>query len=196
MTLSFVNKYHRAMKRTAKKSVTGWQDARPGAYENWRKAFEQDAGVAEVLGKLDPDAMELLEVLYNAPRLRVLKKKDMRRIADEMRTDVSKYRTVIDQMERIASPEGTVNALRERRAELDAHSRFLQGVDATYRQVDHLIMALHNHLHSRRVEEDIATLLNAAEIPTDSRDGVWTPAAVAKRRQRFSVHPFVKSGQK
>jgi hypothetical protein len=186
-----------------------WLSADPNrgeGYAQWQKSFKWPS-VRRILAKLKSggaDADRVQRLLFVAPLLSTksfkfrteLKKFDRRLTSaqDHLRDAINLLKPV--PAERRSMQLAMLEAIYGQiTAELSRHSEFRK--TSNVRVTDWLISWLARELNKvglKEINKDIATLLNAAEVPGGGlgEDG-WSPEAVKKRRDRFALNPLAIS---
>jgi hypothetical protein len=132
----------------------------PGDYDRWRKQFDLEPLVGTVMAKFDPlEAEHILTLLFGA--------------------HIGPRQLTREQVARIWP-----NAVRS-----DGTTR--EGLKTRINLLDYVVLVLAARLKdkTRRINEDVATLLTAAGIPGGRPDtSGWTAEAIKKKKRRATNH--------
>ncbi|MGO9520252.1 MAG: hypothetical protein ACLPND_24710 [Candidatus Korobacteraceae bacterium] len=202
------------MTRKKKKSTSSLRlNARPGGYTEWLQSFEANEGVPALMERLAGKGVDVKRVrtlLYAAPLLSSIK---CRRDLDKLDENLATVQRHVDGATNLLksypfSPQersltlGILGWVR-RRTEKHRHRLAEWRSAFTTIQMTDLTIAMIaqdlKHAGSRRVNEELATLLTAAAVPGGTRDRftkgwAWDAATINKRRVRLKRNPFAALG--
>jgi hypothetical protein len=210
----FVKEYYRAVTRKKKKSTVSLRlKGRPGGYTEWLPSFEANEGVPALLEQLASKGVDVEKVrtlLYAAPLMGSIR---FRADFDKLDEDLATAQRHLDGAVNVLKPFpffprkrnwilgmlGWVGAQVEEHRHLFAEWR---PALTTVQFTDLIIAIIARDLKragSRRVNEELATLLTAAAVPGGTRDRftkgwAWDAATVDRRRKRLKRKPFAALG--
>ena len=210
----FVKQYYRAVTPKKKKgTATSRLNARPEGYTEWLQSFEGNEGVPALMERLAGKGVDVKRVrtlLYAAPLLSSIK---CRRDLDKLDENLATAQRHLDGATNLLksypfSPQErnwTLGILGWVRTRTEKHRHRLaewRSAFTTIQTTDLMIAIIARDLEragTRRVNEDLATLLTAAAVPGGTRDEVtngwaWDAATVHKRRVRLKRKPFAALG--
>ena len=196
-------------KRTASSPLNG----RPGGYAQWLQSFEDYEGIPALLEQLaskDVDVKQVRTLLYAAPLLGSIK---IRHTLDKLDGNLAAVQRHLDGAANLLKPFpfrpqqrnwvlGMLGCVHD---QVDEHRRLLaewRGAFTSIQTSDLIIAMMAQDLEragSRRVNEELATLLTAAAVPGGTRDRftkgwAWDATTVNKRRVRLKRKPFAALG--
>jgi hypothetical protein len=188
-------------------------DARPESYTQWEQSFQAHAGVSMLLASLEAggvDTQRMRKLLYAAPMLGAI---NPRRDLDKMRKDLvateRHLEVAYDLLESVpfrkAQRTWILGMLLCVRGQVADYQRLLgswRGALGSVQFTDLAIAIIALNLEkigSRRINEDLATLMTAAAVPGGTRDEIingwaWDAATIHKRRDRLKGKPFAAMG--
>lgn len=201
------------MRKKKKKMASSPLNGRPGGYAQWLQSFEQYEGILALLEQLASKGVDVKQVrtlLYAAPLLGSIKS---RRDLDKLDESLAVVQRHIDGAANLLksfpfSPQeriwilGMLGWVRKRTEEHRHHFAEWRSAFTTIQPTDLIIAMIAQDLEragTRKVNEELATLLTAAAVPGGTRDGVtngwaWDAATVHKRRNRLKRKPFAALG--
>jgi hypothetical protein len=213
LACKFIKRYYRAEMRKEKRNALASRPnltARPGGYARWLRNFEECPGVEPILAKLvrgGVDVERARTLLYAAPLLgninyrHGLKELDQRLAAAQLHLQdaanlLEPFPFPPQHKVRLLGLLETVRAQVEQQRRLYTEWR---PAFTTIQQTNWVITWLGKELSGagiRTVNESIATLLSAADVPGGDRDElafgwVWSAQTVKKRRARFRANPLM-----
>ena len=203
------------MRRKKRQSIEGFrQHARPEGYPRWLQAFEANEGVPALLKQLSSRGVDVERVqtlLYAAPFFGsiISPRRDLNKLDADLAMVQRHLRDAANLLEPfpfepqlhkwVLAMLGWVRTQVEERRGLFAQWK---SAFTTVLGTDLIIALIAQDLEragSRRVNEELATLLTAAAVPGGTRDKVangwaWDATTVDKRRDRLKAKPLVALG--
>jgi hypothetical protein len=201
------------MPRKKKNTASLPLDRRPEGYDGWLQSFEGNEGVPALLEQLSDkgvDVERVLTLLYAAPLMGSIKS---RRDLDKLDENLATAQRHLDSAAKLLksfpfSPRernwtlGMLIWVRSQTEERRDRLADWRSAFTTIQMTDLIIAIIAKDLEragSRRVNEELATLLTAAAVPGGTRDKVangwaWDAATVDKRRDRLKTKPFATLG--
>ncbi len=198
-------------RKKKKSTASSRSKGRPGGYAQWLQFFEEYAGIPALLEQLaskEVDVKRVRTLLYAAPLLGGIKS---RRALDKLVKNLAAVQRHLDAAANLLRPFpyspkertwilGMLGWVRTRTEEHRHRLAEWRSAFTTIQTTDLIIAMIANDLEtagSRRVNEDLATLLTAAAVPGGTRDEfgwIWDAATVDKRRDRLKTKPFAALG--
>jgi len=202
-------------RKPKKKNViaTLTMDRRPEGYKEWLQTFEGNEGIPALLEQLARKGVNLKRVrtlLYAAPLMGSYKFRDD---LDKLAEDLAAAKRHLDDLSSLLEPYpfrpkqriwtlGMVGWVRKQIEEQRQLLAEWRSAFSTIQVTDLMIAMVARDLEragSRKVNEELATLLTAASVPGGTRDEVtngwaWDAATVHKRRARLKRKPVAVFG--
>ena len=201
------------MTRKKKSTASARFDCRPEGYTAWLQSFEGNEGIPALLEQLAGKGVDVKQVrtlLFAAPLMGPMKP---RRDLDKLDKNLAAVQQHLDGATNLLEPFpfsprkrnwmlgmlGYVHKQVDEQRHLFAEWR---SALTTVQLTDLIIAIIAQDLEragSRRINEELATLLTAASVPGGARDEVangwaWDAATVDKRRDRLKTKPFAVLG--